>query len=125
MARKAKIARERRVERIIEKYSAKRAELLSVWNDASIPIEKRREARLAQDAASEFQKAAPAPAPSAYTLRVSHAEPSHPPRILHINIDCSVLTLLLMPVLNPFWDSAATWFSRWTQACSTSGRFDA
>ncbi len=47
MARKAKIARERKVERIIEKYSSKRAELLSVWNDASIPIEKRREARLA------------------------------------------------------------------------------
>ena len=43
MARKAKIARERKVERIIEKYSSKRAELLSVWNDASIPIEKRRE----------------------------------------------------------------------------------
>ena len=40
MARKAKIARELRVERIIKKYAAKRAELLSVWNDASLPIEK-------------------------------------------------------------------------------------
>ena len=47
MARKAKIARELRVERIIKKYAAKRAELLSIWNDASLPIEKRREARVA------------------------------------------------------------------------------
>ena len=47
MARKAKIARELRVERIIKKYAVKRAELLSVWNDASLPIEKRREARIA------------------------------------------------------------------------------
>lgn len=38
-------------------------------------IRVRREARLAQDAANEFQKAAPAPAPSAYTLRVSHPGP--------------------------------------------------
>ena len=45
MARKAKIARELRVEKIIKKYAAKRAELLSVWNDASLSIEKRREAR--------------------------------------------------------------------------------
>ena len=42
MARKAKIARELRVERIIKKYAAKRAELLSVWNDASLPIEKKK-----------------------------------------------------------------------------------
>ena len=46
MARKAKIARERRVERIIEKYSSKRAELISVWNDASIPIEKKKRSKV-------------------------------------------------------------------------------
>ena len=47
MARKAKIVREQKIEKMIEKYSSKRRELLSVWNDSSLSLEKRREARVA------------------------------------------------------------------------------
>ena len=47
MARKAKIVREQKIEKMIEKYSARRKELLSIWNDSSLSLEKRREARVA------------------------------------------------------------------------------
>ena len=47
MARKAKIVREQKIEKMIEKYSSKRRELMSVWNDSSLSLEKRREARVA------------------------------------------------------------------------------
>ena len=47
MARKAKIVREQKIEKMIEKYSARRKELLSIWNDSSISLEKSREARVA------------------------------------------------------------------------------
>ncbi|MBM01577.1 MAG: 30S ribosomal protein S14 [Chloroflexi bacterium] len=47
MARKAKIVREQKIEKMIEKYSVLRKELLSIWNDSSLSLEKRREARVA------------------------------------------------------------------------------
>ena len=40
MARKAKIVREQKIEKMIEKYSARRKELLSIWNDSSLSLEK-------------------------------------------------------------------------------------
>ncbi len=47
MARKAKVVREHKIEVLIEKYSRQRSELSSVWNDASLSLEKRRQARQA------------------------------------------------------------------------------
>lgn len=47
MAKKSKIVRELHLRKMVEKYSSKRKELLSVWNDPSLSLEKRREARVA------------------------------------------------------------------------------
>ena len=47
MAKTSAIQKNLKRIRLHKKYAAKRAELLSVWNDASLPIEKRREARIA------------------------------------------------------------------------------
>jgi|TARA_B110000438_G_C15730936_1_gene614171 small subunit ribosomal protein S14 len=47
MARKAKVVRENKIEIMIEKYSRQRSELISVWKDSSLSLEKRRQARQA------------------------------------------------------------------------------
>lgn len=46
MARKAKIAREQKVQAMIEKYASRRRELTSIWKDSTIPLDKRRNARI-------------------------------------------------------------------------------